>query len=90
MKDYPDETFIEKLRSINFFDYSNHKCVNNTYQDFVTKFFSVVNSVALIKTLKVKSNTKPCFNIEVQSRKLRKAILNMRTFKNFAFRKTLK
>ena len=53
MKDYPDGTFVEKLRSINFFHYSNHTCVNNTYQDFVTKFFSVVNSVARIFELQI-------------------------------------
>ena len=58
MKSYSDETFVEKLRAIKFPDYSNHTCVNDAYQDFVTKFLSVIDFVAPIRTLRVKSNTK--------------------------------
>ena len=44
MKNFSDETFVEKLRLIKFPDYSNHTCVNNIYQDFVTnKFLFVVD-----------------------------------------------
>ena len=65
MKNYSDETFVDKLRSIKFPDYSNHTCVNHAYQDFVTKFLSAVDSVLPIRTLRVKSNTKPWFDIDV-------------------------
>ena len=58
MKNYLDEIFVEKLRAINFPDYSNYTCVNDAYQDFITKFLSVINFVASIRTLRVKSNTK--------------------------------
>ena len=37
----------------------------DTYQDFVTKFLSVINSVALSRTLRLKCNTKPWFDIDV-------------------------
>ena len=65
MKNFPDETFVDKLRSIRFPDYSNHTSVNHVYQDFVTKFLSAVDSVLPIRTLRVKSDTKPWFDIDV-------------------------
>ena len=40
-------------------------CVNNAYQEFVTKSLSVIDFVAPIRTLRVKSNTKPWFDIDV-------------------------
>ena len=43
--------FVEKLRSTEFPDYSNHASVNDAYQDFVRTFLHVVDSVAPIKTL---------------------------------------
>ena len=39
--------------------------MNKTYQEFVTKFLSVIDFVAPIRTLRVKSNTKPWFYIDV-------------------------
>ena len=56
---------MDKLGSIKFRDYSNHPCVNHPYQGFVSKFLSAVDSVSLIRTLKLKSNTKPWFDIGV-------------------------
>ena len=51
--------------STKFSDYSNHTCVNDAYQYFVAKFLSAVDSVAPIRTLRVKYNTKPRFDIDV-------------------------
>ena len=69
MKNYSDETFVDKLRSIIFPDYSNHflntQTVNHAYQDLVTKFLSAVDSVSLIRALRVKSKTKPWFDIRL-------------------------
>ena len=59
MKNFSDEFFVEKLRSIKCPDYSNHTCVIDPGQDFVTKFLSEADSVSQILTLRVKSNTKP-------------------------------
>ena len=56
---------MEKLRSIEFPDYSNHTCVSHTYQGFVSKFLNAVNSVAPIRTTRVKSNIKPWLDIHV-------------------------
>ena len=44
---------FEQLMKILFLDYSNYKCVNNAYQDFVRKFY--------LKLI----NTKPWFDINV-------------------------
>ena len=39
--------------------------MNYAYQDFNTKFLSAVDSVSPIRALKVTSNTKPWFDIDV-------------------------
>ena len=64
MKKYSNEIFVEQLTGKQFLDYSNYTCVNDSYQDFVTKFFSIIDFVAPITTLRVKSNTKPWFDID--------------------------
>ena len=56
---------MEHLGAIEFPDYSNYTCVNDAYQDFVTKFLSVIDFVTPTRTLRVKSNTKPWFDIDV-------------------------
>ena len=43
MKTYSGEILVEQLRAIKFPDYSNHTCVNDVYQDFVTNFLFVIN-----------------------------------------------
>ena len=58
-KNYSYEIFVQKIRSINFADYSNHTGVNNVYQELVPKFLSAIFSP--IRTLRVKSNTKRWF-----------------------------
>ena len=55
MKNYSDEIFVDKLRSIKFPDYSDHTCVNHAYQDFITKFLFEADSVSPVRTLRVKS-----------------------------------
>ena len=63
MKNYSDEFFADRSRSIKFPDYS-YLC-EPCEQDFVTRFLSAVDSVSPIRTLRVKSNTKPWFDIDV-------------------------
>ena len=65
IKNYSDQIFVEQLRAIKFPEYSNYTCVNDAYQDFVTKFLFVIDFVAPIRTLRVKSNTKLWFDIDV-------------------------
>ena len=64
MKNYSDEIFVEKLRSINFPDYSNHTCVSDGHQDVVTLFLSAVDSVSPVRALILKSSTKPWSDID--------------------------
>ena len=48
-----------------FPDYSNHICLNNSYQEFATKFYlSAADSTYPIRTLRMKSNTKPSFDVD--------------------------
>ena len=39
--------------------------MKHAYQDFISKFLSAVDSVSPIRILRVKSNTKPWFDIDV-------------------------
>ena len=64
MKNYSDEIFVEQLRAIKFPDCSNYTSVDDACQDFVTKFLSVIGFVTPVRTLSVKSNTKPWFDIK--------------------------
>ena len=57
--------FCGQLRSIKFHDYLNSTCVNDPYLDFVRNILSVVDFVAPIRALRVKSKTNPCFDIDV-------------------------
>ena len=65
MKNYLEGIFVDKLRLIKFWDYLNHTCVKHPQQDFATKFLSAVDSTSPIRTLRVKSNTKPWSDIDV-------------------------
>ena len=44
---------MEKLRWIKFPDYLNHNCVNDVYQNFVSKFLQKVDSVRPIRTIRI-------------------------------------
>ena len=48
MKNCSDEIFVKQVRAIKFLDYSNYTCVTDAYQEFVTKFLSVLDFVAPI------------------------------------------
>ena len=79
MKNYSDKIFVEQLRAIKFPDCSNYTSVNNAYQE-ASKFLSAIGFVAPIRTLSVKSNTKPRFDIDLlnvnnQARTLTNAVL---------------
>ena len=58
MKNYSDQIFMEKLRSQKFPDYLNCICFNDVYQEFVSNFLSVVDSVSSTRNLRMKPNTK--------------------------------
>ena len=58
---------MEKLRSTEFPNNSKHICVNNAYQDLVSKFLQETNSVAPIQTIRVKTNPKSWLDILYQN-----------------------
>ena len=39
--------------------------MNDDFQDFVNTFLNSIHSIAPFRTLKVKSNTKPWFDVDV-------------------------
>ena len=43
----------------------NYTCVNDVYQDFVTNVLSVIDFIVPVRTLSIKSNTKPWLDIDV-------------------------
>lgn len=65
MKNYLEKISMEKLRSIEFSDYSSNNWVNDAHQNFVSKFLQAADSVAPARTIRVQSNTNPWFDIDV-------------------------
>ena len=59
------KTFVDKLRAMQFPEYTKHTCVYDAYQVFVITFLSAVDSVVPIHSFVVKSNTNPWFDIDV-------------------------
>ena len=59
MTNYSDKIFVEQLRTTKYSDYPSY------YQKFVRRFLPIINFVVLIRTLGVKFNTKPWFDIDI-------------------------
>ena len=57
--------FLDKLRKINFPDYSNFKDINNAYSDFTGRVTSVIDEIAPIKEIRVKNNSQDWFDAEI-------------------------
>ena len=56
LKYYSEDLFVKKLKEIDFPDYSNFKDINEAYSDFTGKA-SVIDEIAPIKEVRVKSNS---------------------------------
>ena len=67
MKNYTTEGFAELLKKIDFPNYETYVCVKMAYLDFVTKIVDVIDSYCPSKRVRIKSDTKPCFDSEVIS-----------------------
>ena len=65
LKNYSQTLFLDKLRKINFPDYSNFKDINNAYSDFTEKVTSVTDEIAPIKEIRVKNNSQDWFDTEI-------------------------
>ena len=62
---YSQTLFLDKLRKINFPDYSNFKDINNAYSDFTGRVTSVIDEIAPIKEIRVKNNSQDWFDAEI-------------------------
>ena len=65
LKNYSQTLFLDKLKKINFPDYSNFKDINNAYSDFTEKVTSVIDEIAPIKEIRVKNNSQDWFDAEI-------------------------
>ena len=65
LKYYSEDLYIKKLKEIDFPDYSNFKDINEAYSDFAGKVASVIDEIAPIKEVRVKSNSQDWFDAEI-------------------------
>ena len=68
MKNYTKELFIQKLSEVQFPNYTNFESVNDAYADLLNKFMSVIDKIAPLKQIRLKTNTKPWFDSEILKR----------------------
>ena len=61
-KYYSEDSYVEKLKEIDFPDYSNF---TEAYSDFTGKVASVIDEIAPIKEVRVKSNSQDWFDAEI-------------------------
>ena len=60
LKYYSEDLYVKKLK-----DYSNFKDINEAYSDFTEKVASVIEEIAPIKEVRVKSNSQDWFDAEI-------------------------
>ena len=65
LKYYSEDLYAKKLKEIDFPDYSNFKDINEAYSDFTGKAASVIDEIAPIKEVRVKSNSQDWFDAEI-------------------------
>ena len=67
LKHYTKENFKDTMKKIYFPDYLKYTCLNDAYSNFVKEFVAIINSVAPIKKVRVKVNSKPWFDAKIIS-----------------------
>ena len=65
LKYYSEDLYVKKLKELDFPDYSNFKDINEAYSDFTGKVASVIDEIAPIKEVRVKSNSQDWFDAEI-------------------------
>ena len=65
LKYYSEDLYVKKLKEIDFPDYSNFKDINEAYSDFTEKVASVIEEIAPIKEVRVKSSSQDWFDAEI-------------------------
>ena len=65
MKNYNVNEFLDKLRGLNWYKVINEENVNIAWQYFCEMFLNVIDSIAPIKTVRLKQNSKSWFSMEI-------------------------
>ena len=65
IKHYSEDLFVKKLKEIDFPNYLNFKDIDEAYSDFTGKVASVIDEIAPIKEVRVKSNSQDWFDAEI-------------------------
>ena len=65
LKYYSEDLYVKKPKEVDFPDYSNFKDINEGYSDFTEKVASVIDEIAPIKEVRVKSNSQDWFDAEI-------------------------
>ena len=68
LKYYSEDLYVKKLKEIDFPDYSNFKDINEAYSDFTGKVASVIDEIAPIKEVRVKSNSQDWFMLKLMKK----------------------
>ena len=65
MKNYSNKVFNQKLSEVQFPNYSTFENVNDAYENLSCKLIGVIDSIAPLKQIRLKTNTKHWFDREV-------------------------
>ena len=57
MEKHTKEAFLKKLGEIEFPNYSYFDCVNDAYNNFLTKIMDVIDQIAPTKEIRIKGNS---------------------------------
>ena len=63
---YSKESLLERLRKKDLPDYSTFNCIDAAYIDLTTTLQEIVNKIAPMKDIRVKSNSKPWFDSDIR------------------------
>ena len=63
---YSKESLLERLRKKDLPDYSTFNCIDAAYIDLTTTLQEIVNEIAPMKDIRVKSNSKPWFDSDIK------------------------
>ena len=79
-KDFTVDIYLDALKSCNFPNYENFQNIDEAYSDFLNKFMNIINTLAPLREIRVKSRTQEWFDGEIAAAiKVRNR--NFKTFK---------
>ena len=79
-KNFTVDIYLDALKSCNFPNYENFQNIDEAYSDFMNKFMNIINTLAPLREIRVKSRTQEWFDGEIAAAiKVRNR--NFKTFK---------